>query len=71
MQGMTPRDANYKGEEYHTCLVRQELVLLYHRHRCVENAREKIKDFEKKLEEEFKEKEKELGVEESKPLTEE
>ena len=32
LQGMQPRDANYLGPENHACLVRQELVLLYHRH---------------------------------------
>jgi protein TIF31 len=29
LQGMTPRDANFQGEDYHTCLVRQELLSLY------------------------------------------
>lgn len=36
MQGMTPRDTNYLGEENHTCLVRQELITLYQRHLSVE-----------------------------------
>lgn len=31
LQGMTPRDANWLGEENHTCLLRQELMLLYQR----------------------------------------
>ena len=29
LQGLVPRDANFKGEEYHTCLVRPELVSIY------------------------------------------
>ena len=29
LQGIVPRDANFLGEENHTCLVRQELTLLY------------------------------------------
>jgi len=29
LQGMTPRDANYLGDENHTCLLRQELLLIY------------------------------------------
>ena len=29
LQGLTPRDANYLGEDYHTCLVRPELIGLY------------------------------------------
>ena len=29
LQGLTPRDANYLGEEYHTCLLRPELLLIY------------------------------------------
>lgn len=26
LQGLVPRDANFKGEENHTCLLRHELV---------------------------------------------
>lgn len=29
MQGMTPRDANFIGDDFHTCLVRPELISLY------------------------------------------
>lgn len=29
LQGCAPRDANYIGDKYHTCLVRQELTILY------------------------------------------
>jgi protein TIF31 len=29
LQGMTPRDANWLGDENHTCLLRQELLLMY------------------------------------------
>jgi protein TIF31 len=29
LQGLTPRDANYKGDDYHTCLLRPELLLIY------------------------------------------
>lgn len=31
MQGLSPRDANYLGEEHHTCLVRHELISIYQR----------------------------------------
>lgn len=29
LQGMTPRDANYKGDDFHACLVRHELISLF------------------------------------------
>jgi hypothetical protein len=29
LQGLTPRDANYLGDDYHTCLVRPELINLF------------------------------------------
>lgn len=29
LQGLTPRDANFKGDDYHTCLLRPELLLIY------------------------------------------
>ena len=29
LQGLAPRDANYKGEDNHTCLLRHELVANY------------------------------------------
>lgn len=31
LQGMTPRDANFEGADNHTCLVRQELLVLFQR----------------------------------------
>ena len=31
LQGLVPRDANYIGEDFHTCLVRPELVSLFQR----------------------------------------
>lgn len=29
LQGLTPRDANYKGEDFHTCLLRPELLIIF------------------------------------------
>ena len=29
LQGLVPRDANFKGDDFHTCLVRHELVATY------------------------------------------
>ncbi len=29
LQGLTPRDANYLGEEFHTCLLRPELLMIF------------------------------------------
>ena len=29
LQGLVPRDANFKGEDFNTCLVRPELVTIY------------------------------------------
>lgn len=69
LQGMQPRDANYLGDENHTCLVRQELILLYHRHQQVEHARIKLKEAEKELEDERTAKIKEIGIEEGKEAT--
>jgi len=69
VQGMTPRDANFLGEEYHTCLVRQELLVLYQRHLQMEHAKSKMGAFDKELEAELKEKE--PKVEEGKEATEE
>jgi hypothetical protein len=37
---MTPRDANYPGEEYHTCLVRHELLPIYLQQVNFEKAKE-------------------------------
>lgn len=71
LQGFTPRDANYLGNEHHSCLLRSELVVLYHRHRQVEFAKSEIKELEKTRAEERKALEKELGIEEGKAATEE
>lgn len=54
LQGMTPRDANYLGDEFHTCLLRPELMLLYQRTKNIEYASEKMKDFNIKMAEETK-----------------
>ena len=50
LQGLTPRDANYLGEDNHTCLVRPELVGLFQRSKNMEFASQKMKDFSKQLE---------------------
>lgn len=57
LQGMTPRDANFMGPEYHTCLVRQEILVLYNRHQSLKYAKEKMGPFEKEYDEERKNKE--------------
>ena len=54
LQGLTPRDANYIGEEFHTCLLRPELLIIYQRTKNMEYASSKIQEFSKKLEEERK-----------------
>jgi len=38
LQGLTPRDANFLGEEYHTCLLRPELLLIFQRTKDLEFA---------------------------------
>lgn len=50
LQGMTPRDANWPGEENHTCLLRQELMLHYQRSKRVDELREKMAEWEKEHE---------------------
>jgi len=50
LQGLTPRDANFLGEDYHACLVRPELVGLYQRSKNMEYASSKMKEFTKELE---------------------
>ena len=50
LQGLTPRDANYLGEEYHTCLLRPELLALYQRSKNRDYASAKMKEFVKELE---------------------
>lgn len=52
LQGLTPRDANYKGEEYHTCLLRPELLMIYQRTKNIEYAQAKMAEYNKALEEE-------------------
>ena len=44
-----PRDANYIGDDFHTCLVRPELINLYQRAQSMEYASEHIKAFSDKL----------------------
>ena len=56
LQGMTPRDANWLGDENHTCLLRQELMLLYQRSKQLEVIREKMTEQEKEWEAERTEK---------------
>jgi protein TIF31 len=43
LQGMTPRDPNYLGNEYHTCLFRPELLMLHQKSKNIEMGQEKIK----------------------------
>lgn len=50
LQGLTPRDANFLGDDNHSCLVRPELVGLYQRSKNMEYASGKMKDFTKDLE---------------------
>lgn len=50
LQGLTPRDANYLGEDNHACLLRPELVGLYQRSKNMEYASAKMKDFTKEIE---------------------
>ena len=38
LQGLTPRDCNYQGEEFHTCVLRPELLLIYQRTKSIEYA---------------------------------
>jgi hypothetical protein len=66
---MTPRDANFLGEENHTCLIRQELLILYQRQKNLESAKAKMEDYEKELEKEKAERE--PKIEEGSELTEE
>jgi hypothetical protein len=49
---MTPRDANYLGENYHTCLVRPELISMYQKQRNMQYASEKMEKFTKQMQEE-------------------
>lgn len=67
LQGLVPRDANYIGDDFHTCLIRPELISLYQRAQSMEYASERIKDFSKKIDEERKASE--PKAEEGKELT--
>ena len=44
-----PRDANYIGDDFHTCLVRPELINLYQRSMSMDYASKHIKEFAEKL----------------------
>ena len=63
-----PRDANFKGDDNHSCLLRHELVANYQKHKQLEYAQLHMKEFAKKLEED---RDPELKPEEGKELTEE
>jgi hypothetical protein len=52
LQGLTPRDCNYMGDDNHTCLLRPELLLIYQRTKNIEYASAKMTEFNKKFEEE-------------------
>ena len=52
LQGMTPRDANFEGSDNHTCLIRQELLVLYQRQRQISYAKEQMVAFEKEIDQE-------------------
>ena len=69
LQGLVPRDANYKGDEYHACLVRPELAALYQRGKSMEYASENIKEFAANLDAEREKAE--AKPEEGKELTDE
>ena len=49
LQGLVPRDANYLGDDFHTCLVRPELLGHFTRAQSMDYASEHIKDFTAKL----------------------
>jgi len=49
LQGLVPRDANFVGDEYHSCLVRPELISIYQRAMNMEYASEHIKPFAEKV----------------------
>ena len=69
LQGLVPRDANYIGEENHTCLVRPELLNLFQRSKAMDYASEHIKSFAQKLDDERTAQE--PKAEEGKELTDE
>lgn len=45
LQGLTPRDANYLGEDNHTCLLRPELILIYQKTKNIEHSQEALKKY--------------------------
>jgi hypothetical protein len=47
LQGLTPRDANFTGDEYHSCLVRPELIASYQKHKNMVYAGKKMEIFSK------------------------
>ena len=49
---MTPRDTNFMKDDYHTCLIRQELINIYNRDKSINHAKEMMKEADKLLEEE-------------------
>lgn len=65
---MTPRDANYIGDEFHTCLVRPELISLFQRAKNRDYATSKMKEFVDDLE---SKREPEPKVKDNEELTEE
>jgi len=54
LQGFTPRDPNYEGEEYFSCLFRPELVLNYQKSKNLDFGIEKLQEFSKTHDEEYK-----------------
>ena len=66
---MVPRDANYLGEDFHSCLVRPELISIYQRSVSMDYASEHIKEFSQKLDDERQAAE--PKAEEGKELTDE
>ena len=47
MNGLTPRDVNYLGDEFSCCLVRHELITLYQKHKKMSYAGEKMSAYYK------------------------
>ena len=39
LQGLTPRDANYEGEEYHSCVLRPELMVIYQKTKNIDRLK--------------------------------
>jgi hypothetical protein len=50
LQGLNPRDSNYKGDEFHTCLLRPELLIIYQRNHSIEATQKQMEEFKKKFE---------------------